>query len=87
MAESRAGARSVQNKPGLLVQKNKKSAQREKKGGGMSPGPRSQPERGQSPSCGSLSNTVNNGMDFPADPGVKNLPANAGDMGSMPGLG
>ena len=25
--------------------------------------------------------------DFPGDPVVKNLPANAGDMGSIPGLG
>ena len=25
--------------------------------------------------------------DFPVDAGVKNLPANTGDMGSIPGLG
>ena len=25
--------------------------------------------------------------DFPGSPGVKNLPANAGDTGSIPGLG
>lgn len=46
----------------------------------MSPGPRSQPERGQSPTWGSLSNTVHIGMDFPADPVVKDLPGNAGDV-------
>ena len=27
------------------------------------------------------------GRDFPGHPGVKNLPASAGDMGLMPGLG
>ena len=27
------------------------------------------------------------GMDFPDDPVVGNLPANAGDVGSIPGLG
>ena len=27
------------------------------------------------------------GRDFPGGPGVKNLPANAGDSGSIPGLG
>ena len=53
----------------------------------MSPGPRSQPERGHCPTWGSLSNTVSNGVDFPADPGLKNLPANAEDTGLMPGLG
>jgi len=26
-------------------------------------------------------------LDFPGDPGVKNLPANAGDVGLIPGLG
>ena len=26
-------------------------------------------------------------LDFPGGPVVKNLPANAGDMGSVPGLG
>ena len=26
-------------------------------------------------------------LDFPSSPVVKNLPANAGDMGSIPGLG
>ena len=28
-----------------------------------------------------------NYLDFPGGPAVKNLPANAGDMGSIPGLG
>ena len=28
-----------------------------------------------------------NYLDFPGGPVVKNLPANAGDMGSIPGLG
>ena len=29
----------------------------------------------------------NKGLDFPGGPVVKNLPANAGDMASVPGLG
>ena len=47
MAESRAGARSVQNKPGLLVLKNKKVHRGKKRVGACHQAPGANPKEGK----------------------------------------